>query len=199
MKRIAVLLSGGGTNLQALMDAIEDGRLAGEIVLVASNKSGAYGLERARQAAIPSLSFPRTRFRRLPNWREAYDVALAEAVAGFRPNLVVLAGWMHIFSAAFLERFPQRVLNLHPALPGTFPGAHGIEDAFAAFQAGEIQASGCMVHWATPELDAGPVVAQATVPFEANDTVAGYAARLHRAEHKLIVEAVQIALALPTI
>ncbi|NJL34087.1 MAG: hypothetical protein HC893_09780 [Chloroflexaceae bacterium] len=133
-------------------------------------------------------------------WRAAQDGPptmpdLAAQLAPYAPDLIVLAGWMHIFGAAFLDRFAGKVINLHPALPGAFPGTHAIEHAFAAWQRGELDHSGCMVHYAIPEVDAGPVVVQALVPFVADDTLDTFEARMHATEHRLIVEAVRRVLA----
>lgn len=97
---------------------------------------------------------------------------------------------MHILSADFLTRFPQQVINLHPALPGQFPGTHAIERAYAAFEAGSIRESGCMVHYVIPEVDAGQVIAQQVVPFKAGDSLDSFEARMHSAEHQLIVESI---------
>lgn len=189
--RLVVLISGSGTNLQAILDAVQSGALAAQVALVVSNRAQAYGLQRAQAAGVPTLYFPLKPYTQAGLAREAYDADLAAAVARAQPDLVVLAGWMHILSAAFLDHFPHRVINLHPALPGAFPGAHAIEDAFAAWQAGAVTASGCMVHFAVPEVDAGPVIAQAVVPFQPGDTLDAFAARLHAAEHRLIVEAIR--------
>jgi folate-dependent phosphoribosylglycinamide formyltransferase PurN len=98
---------------------------------------------------------------------------------------------MHIFSSAFLQHFPGQVVNLHPALPGAFPGLHAIERAYEAHRRGEIDYSGCLIHYVIPEVDAGAVVAQTVVPFVPDDTLESYTARLHAAEHRLIVEALQ--------
>lgn len=196
--RLIVCISGNGTNLQALIDACADGTLPASIVLVVSNRKQAYGVQRAEQAGIPTLYAP------LKPWlaqgdgaaaRTAYDANLARQLLPYQPDLIVLAGWMHIFSAAFLEHFPAQVINLHPALPGAFPGTHAIERAFAAYQQGTLSTSGCMVHYAIPEVDAGPVIATRTVPFVAGDTLDSYAARLHAAEHPLLIDAVQQVLA----
>lgn len=192
--RVVVFISGSGTNLQALIDAAQGGELDAEIVLVVSNRQAAYGLERARRAGIPTLHFPLKPYREAGKQREAYDADLAAHVAAAKPDLVVLAGWMHVLSQAFLDRFTQRVINLHPALPGMFPGTHAIERAFEAFQRGEIAESGCMVHVAVPEVDAGPVVAQMAVPMYSGDTLTDFEARMHATEHVLIVEAVRRAL-----
>lgn len=190
--RLAVLISGSGSNLQAILDACAAGRLAAEVVLVLSNRRAAYGLERAGAAGVPTCHLP---FVPTRQERAAYDADLATHVAAYRPDLVVLAGWMHILSPVFLDRFPQRVLNLHPALPGAFPGAGAIERAFAAYQSGEIVHSGCMVHYAVPEVDAGPTIAQALVPLYPDDTLASFEARIHATEHSLIVAAIRLAAA----
>lgn len=189
-KRIVVLISGSGTNLQALIDATQDGRLAAEIALVVSNRKAAYGLVRAQAAGIETLYWPLRPYRDAGKSREQYDAALAAKVAAFQPDLVVLAGWMHILSPAFLDAFPGRVINLHPALPGQFAGTHAIERAYAAFQRGEISHTGCMVHLAIPEVDAGAVIVQADVPISPADSLADLEARLHKTEHRILVEAV---------
>ena len=191
LPRLVVLISGSGTNLQAILDAIQSGELQAQVALVVSNRAQAYGLQRAQAAGVPTRYFPLKPYTQTGRPREAYAADLAAAVARAQPDLVVLAGWMHILSAAFLNRFPNRVINLHPALPGAFPGAHAIEDAFAAWRAGQVTASGCMVHFAVPEVDAGPVIAQAVVPFQPGDTLDAFAARLHAAERRLIVEAIR--------
>lgn len=192
LPRLVVMVSGSGTNLQALLDAITAGQITAEAILVVSNKKKAFGLERARAAGVPTLYLPYGPFRQLG--REAYDEALAAEIAAVQPDLIVLAGWMRILTAAFLNRFPNRVINLHPALPGQFDGTHAIERAFAAYEQGQIDHSGCMVHYAIPEVDAGPVIKQTIVPFEPNDTLDRFAARMHSSEHRLIVEATNLAL-----
>jgi len=192
MKRIVVLISGSGSNLQALIDAIGAGELKAEITAVVSNKKVAFGLERAKNAGIPAIYFPYRPFKQLG--REAYDQALAEKVASFQPDLIVLAGWMRIFTPAFLDQFPNQVINLHPALPGTYIGANGVDWAWDSIQAGEISKTGCMVHVATIDLDEGPVIATADVELFAEDTKEDFVNRLRSAEHKLIVEGVSIAL-----
>lgn len=194
MKRIVVMISGSGSNLQALIDAIDSGALDGEIALVVSNRKNAYGLIRAENAGIPTLYFPLKPFTDAGQSREAYDLALAGKVASSAPDLIVLAGWMHVLSSAFLDQFPNRVINLHPALPGMFAGTHAIERAYEAFQSGEIDHSGCMVHYVVPEVDAGPVITQAVVRFRPGDTLEDFEARLRAAEHRLIVQATAAAL-----
>ena len=197
LPRLIVLISGSGSNLQALIDATAAGKIAAEIVLVVSNRRAAYGLVRAETAGIPTLYAPFKPYRDAGKTRERYDADLARELAAYAPNLIVLAGWMHIFSDAFLAQFPQQVLNLHPALPGSFPGTRAIERAFAAYRRGDIAHSGCMVHYAVPEVDAGPVLVQARVPILPDDSVETFAARMHQTEHQILVEAVQRALAAP--
>jgi formyltetrahydrofolate-dependent phosphoribosylglycinamide formyltransferase len=187
MKRLAILISGSGSNLQAIIEAIRAEKLAAQIVGVVSNRQDAYGLVRAEQAGLPTLYFP----LKPGALREVYDADLAERVAGYAPDLVVLAGWMHILSPAFLDRFPGQVLNLHPALPGQFAGTHAIERAYQAFHRGEIDHTGIMVHWVIPEVDAGPVAATATVPIYATDTLDDLETRIHATEHRLLVELLQ--------
>lgn len=192
--RLAVLVSGSGTNLQAIIDAIARDELQAEIAVVASNRKAAYALTRAEQAGIPTLYFPLKPYLDTGLPRAAYDADLAAAVVAYRPDLVILAGWMRVLGAAFLDRFPRQVINLHPALPGQFPGVDAIHRAFEACQAGEIDVSGCMVHYAVPEVDAGPVIAQVVVPLWPGDSLADFEARMHAAEHKLLVEAIRTAL-----
>jgi formyltetrahydrofolate-dependent phosphoribosylglycinamide formyltransferase len=189
--RLVVMISGSGSNLQALIDAVQEGKLAAEIVLVVSNRRSASGLIRAQQAGIERLYFPLRPYREAGKSREAYDAELAATISAYEPDLIVLAGWMHVLSPAFLDHFPGRVLNLHPALPGQFAGTQAIERAYEAFQRGEIEHSGCMVHVAIPEVDAGQVVAQAVVPIYEGDSVDDFEERMHQAEHQLIVEAVR--------
>lgn len=191
MHRLVVLISGNGTNLQAIIDAIAHRQLAAEIMLVVSNRKAAFGLTRAEQHGLPTLYFPLKPYTDSGQSREDYDRDLAARVADCQPDLLVLAGWMHVFSAAFLGRFPGRVLNIHPALPGTFPGTQAIQRAFEAFQRREIAESGCMVHVVIPEVDAGRVIAQTTVPLLDGDTLDSFEARMHDAEHALIVRAIR--------
>lgn len=190
-QRLAILISGSGSNLQAIIDAATVGRLNAQIVLVVSNRRDAYGLQRAERAGIPTLYFPLKPYSDAGRPRAQYDADLAEQVAICAPDLVVLAGWMHVLSPAFLDRFPGRVLNLHPALPGQFAGTHAIQRAYEAFQRGEIDHTGVMVHWVVPEVDAGPVVASAEVVIYPGDSLDDLEARMHAAEHRLLVEAIR--------
>jgi formyltetrahydrofolate-dependent phosphoribosylglycinamide formyltransferase len=188
---LVVLISGSGTNLQAILDAIASGTLDAEVSLVVSNRKAAYGLVRAQQAGIPTLYFPLKPYLDEGKSRETYDRDLAERIAPYQPDFVVLAGWMHVLSPAFLDCFPRRVVNLHPALPGMFPGIDAIERTYEAWQRGEVSGGGCMIHYVIPEVDAGAVIAQATVPLAPGDTLEAFEAHMHAAEHTLIVQAIR--------
>jgi formyltetrahydrofolate-dependent phosphoribosylglycinamide formyltransferase len=192
MVRIAVLISGNGSNLQAILDAVKDGRLPGtEVALVVSNRKDAYGIKRAIGHGVPVVYFPFLPYRKAGRAREEYDGDLAALVHSFGAQWVVLAGWMHVLSDAFIDTFPDRIINLHPALPGMFPGTHAIQRAYDAFQRGEIAHTGVMVHLVPDEaVDAGPVVAQARVPIQREDSLDDLEARIHATEHRLLVDAV---------
>lgn len=190
MKRIAVLISGNGSNLQALIDRAASGDLDVTIAVVVSSEATAFGLTRAQRAGIPTEVMNLKTVLAQGGDRAVFDVALADLVAGYEPDLVVLAGWMLVLSEAFLDRFPGRVINLHPALPGTFPGTHAIERAHDAFGRGEIDRTGVMVHRVVPEIDAGPVIAVEHVPMFPGESVEKLEERVHQVEHNLLVAAV---------
>jgi len=194
VKRIAVLISGNGSNLQALIDAVESGQLATEIAVVVANTPDAFGLTRAARAGIPTEVFELRSVLAGGGNRAAYDVELAGLVAGYSPDLVVLAGWMLILGSGFLDHFPGRVINLHPALPGTFPGTNAIERAHAAFADGRIEVTGVMVHHVIPEVDAGPVIVSEPVAIRPEDSLDELEARIHGVEHRLLVDAVRCVL-----
>lgn len=189
--RIVVLASGGGTNCQALIDACADGRLDAAVVAVITNNAEAGVRVRAQASAIPCEVVDHSGADRQA--RSAADQRLINCIAGHEPDLVVLAGWMRILGAAVGAAFPM--INLHPALPGAFAGTRAIERAFEAWLAGEIDESGVMVHW-VPDggVDDGPVVGIETVGFEPGDSLDEFEARMHRAEHRLIVSATAAAL-----
>lgn len=190
--KLAVLISGNGSNLQAIIDAIRARMLDAEIVVVVSNRRNAYGLERAAQAGIPTRYHPLKPYRDAGRSRQEYDADLARILQEYRPDWVVLAGWMHILSDAFLRHFPYRVINLHPALPGQFPGATAIADAFEAYQRGEIKETGVMVHLVPDEqVDRGPVVASEAVPIYPSDNLETLTNRIHQTEHRLLVGALR--------
>lgn len=187
--RLAVLVSGNGSNLQALIDAAAAGELTAGIVVVVSNRRAAFALTRAQQAGIPTLYAPLRPFINAGGTRDAYDADLAERLATYAPDYIILAGWMHVLSPAFLDCYPGRVLNLHPALPGQFAGTDAIARAYAAFQRNEITHTGVMVHRVVPEVDAGPVIGSATVPILTSDSLDDLTARVHATEHRLLVQA----------
>ena len=193
MVNLAVLISGNGSNLQAILDAVDSGDLPdAKVVLVVSNRKDAYGMQRAFKHGVPVVYFPKLPYTNAGRPRADYDADLARIVQGFDIEWVVQAGWMHIFTQAFIRHFPNRIVNLHPALPGMFPGAHGIADAFAAYQRGEIDHTGVMVHLVPDEaVDAGPVVAQEVVPILPDDTLESLEARIHAVEHRLLVSALR--------
>jgi formyltetrahydrofolate-dependent phosphoribosylglycinamide formyltransferase len=191
MLRIAILISGYGSNQQAIMDAVAEGRLPGvEVALVVSNRKDAYGIQRAIERGIPVVYFPLAPYSKAGRPRQEYDADLASIVRAFGVTWVVLAGWMHVLSGAFVRHFPSRVVNLHPALPGTFAGTHAIQRAYEAYRQGQITHTGVMVHLVPDEgVDVGPVVVQAEVPIHSEDTVDMLEARIHATEHKLLVRA----------
>lgn len=184
--RLAVLISGNGSNLQVVLDACAAGELAAQVVVVVSNNADAFGLERARKVQVPA----EIKVKQRAQDRRAYDAELAKVVLDYHPDWVILAGWMRILSSEFLESFPGRVINLHPALPGTFPGTHAIERAYDAYQHGQIEHTGVMVHLVPDEgVDCGPVLAQQVVPILPQDTLEALEGRIHGVEHHLIIEA----------
>ncbi len=190
--RLVVLASGSGSNLQAILDATAAGTLDAEVVLVVTNRRSAYATQRAEAAGVPTVFAPRyPTDGRCFDTREAYDADLAVTVGAARPDLVVQAGWMHLFSRAFLGRFPGQVVNLHPALPGQFPGATAIDDAWQAYLDAKIVQTGVMVHLVPDEgVDNGPVLAQRQVPIRPSDTRQSLEDRIHSVEHELLVGAI---------
>lgn len=189
--RLAVLISGNGTNLQAMLDACASEELPAKVVAVISNRRAAYGLVRAERAEVPALYRPLKPYTDSGRARVDYDRDLAHVVASYDPDLVVLAGWMHVLSPAFIDRFPGRLINLHPALPGTFTGTHAIERAYAAYQRGEIEHSGVMVHHVVAEVDAGPVIDSAIVPILPGELLDDFEARMHEHERLVLVRAIK--------
>lgn len=184
-ERLVVLISGNGSNLQAIMDACSSGELDAKVVAVISNKSDAYGLTRARTEGIDAVYFPKQENES----RRDYDARLAVYVSTCLPDYVILAGWMRILTSSFLSSFPNRVINLHPALPGMFPGTHAIQRAFEAYQRSEITHTGVMVHLVPDEgVDNGPVLGQQEIHFQPDESLEQFEARVHDAEHKLLVD-----------
>ena len=186
--RLVILISGTGTNLQAILDACASGELAATVVSVISNKADAYGLTRAHNAGVEAIYFPKQENES----RRDYDARLAAYVTTCLPDYVILAGWMRLLTSAFLDCFPNRTINLHPALPGLFPGTHAIQRAFEAYQRGEIEHTGVMVHLVPDEgVDNGPVLASEIVPIHPSDTLESLEERVHQTEHRLLVSTIQ--------
>lgn len=181
--RIAVLISGSGTNLQAIIDAVRDGSIPGTINRVISNRPGAGGLERAARAGIGTEVID----HRIFSSRTDYDRALAERLDTAQPDLIVLAGFMRILGDAFVGRFLGRLINIHPSLLPAYRGLHTHE---RALEAGEHH-HGCSVHYVIPELDAGPVIAQAAVAIQSGETADILARRVQAMEHRLYPEVVR--------
>lgn len=194
---IAVLISGSGSNLKALIQAQHSNNLGvAKIVQVISNRANAGGLQHAIDAHISNQVFNLIDFcggkeYLTPSKRMAYDIHLAHILNDKSINLIVLAGWMHIFSQTFLNTIRVPVINLHPALPGQFIGANAISEAYMAWQLGKIMHTGCMVHEVIESVDAGKVIDTEKVECFKGDTFEDLKQRMHQAEHQLIVRAVK--------
>lgn len=189
--KLVVLASGSGTNLQAIMDACSKGKLNVEVNAVISDNSEAYALQRARHANIPAKILEWKEYEFSGKSRNEYDTDLASQVKKFHPNFVILAGWMRMLTMSFLSEFPMQVINLHPALPGTFPGTNAIKRAYKAFKVGEIENTGVMVHYVPDEgMDNGPVILEEVVPILTEDSLELLEERIHQTEHKLLVKAI---------
>jgi phosphoribosylglycinamide formyltransferase-1 len=180
--RLGVLISGRGSNLQAILDAVAAGRLDATVALVVSNRPDAAGLGRGAAAGVPTVVLPHRDYAS----REAYDGALVERLRAERVEVVCLAGFMRRLSPVFIDAFPNAVLNVHPSLLPAFPGLEAPAQAIAH----GVKVSGCTVHLVTPELDAGPIIAQAAVPVREDDTAETLAARILVEEHRLYPEAI---------
>ncbi len=177
MKNIVVLISGQGSNLQALIDACNDGRINARISAVFSNKAQAYGLERAREAGIPAHALDPAGY---PD-RDAFDQALAQQIDAAQPDLVVLAGYMRILSPRFVQHYAGRMLNIHPSLLPKYPGLHTHRQAIGNGD----EEHGTSVHFVTDELDGGPVILQAKVPIFPQDSEEEVIDRVQAQEHAI--------------
>lgn len=175
--RLVVLISGRGSNLQAILDQAVNGTLPVEVAAVISNRPDVYGLERARRAGIPALALDHKMFASRPD----FEAALIELIDRYQPNLVILAGFMRVLTAGFTEHYRGRLLNIHPSLLPKFRGLHTHERAIAA---GETE-HGASIHFVTAELDGGPIIAQARVPILPDDSPDTLAARVLKQEHWL--------------
>ena len=175
--RLVVLISGRGSNLQAILDQAVSGELPVEVAAVVSNRPGVHGLERARQASVPALELDHKNFADRPE----FEAALIETIDHRHPDLVVLAGFLRVLTAGFTEHYRGRLLNIHPSLLPKFRGLHTHERAIAA---GETE-HGASIHFVTAELDGGPVIVQARVPVLPGDDSDALAARVLEQEHRL--------------
>jgi phosphoribosylglycinamide formyltransferase-1 len=177
MKRLVVLVSGQGSNLQAILDACQQGQIHGSVAAVFSNKSDAYGLTRAREAGVPAHALAASQFAD----REAFDRQLMLEIDAYAPDLVVLAGYMRILSPAFVQHYAGRMLNIHPSLLPKYPGLHTHRQAI---ENGD-EEHGTSVHFVTEQLDGGPVILQAKVPVFVEDIEEDVNARVQHQEHAI--------------
>jgi phosphoribosylglycinamide formyltransferase-1 len=177
--RLGVLVSGTGSNLQAILDAIGAGSLSAEVKVVISNRPDALALERARAAGVPALAIPHRDFET----REAFDRAVVAALREAGVDWVVLAGFMRVLTEELLNAYAGRVINIHPALLPAFPGVNAAAQALAY----GVKITGCTVHFVELGVDTGKIIAQRAVPVEPNDDLGSLSARIHGAEHELFV------------
>lgn len=184
MLKIGALVSGGGTNLQSIIDSIEGKRLNASITAVVSDNPDAYALERASRHGIKTEVLAAKGFAS----REAYDTALAKVLKGCGSELIVMAGFMRILSRPMLEAFPMRIMNIHPALLPSFPGLNVQKKALES----GVKFSGCTVHFVDEGLDSGPIIIQAVVPVKDNDTVETLSKRILAEEHRIYPQAIQL-------
>jgi phosphoribosylglycinamide formyltransferase-1 len=181
--RLGVLISGSGSNLQSIIDNIEKGSLKATIKIVISNNPDAFGITRAKKHGIPFVVLKNGDFKS----KEDFDSELIKVLKESNVDLVILAGFMRIISPAFLKAFPQKVLNIHPALLPSFPGLHGQKQAFDY----GVKFSGCTVHFVDEGVDTGPIIIQSVVPVIDDDTEETLAARILKEEHKIYPQAIQ--------
>ena len=185
MKRLAILLSGRGSNFEAIANNVASGAIEASIAVVISNRPEARGLDIARQRGLDTLVLPSKGMD-----REAYDRRLIDGLRPFQPDLICLAGFMRLLSAAFVREFPNRILNIHPSLLPAFSGLDAQHQALAY----GVRVSGCTVHFVDEYLDAGPILLQAAVPVHDRDTEESLSARILEEEHRIYSEAIRIAL-----
>lgn len=184
MKRLTVLASGQGTNLEAILQACAAGDIKGEVVLVLSDRKEARALERARRRNVQALFIDPQLYRN----RESYDLALVSKIEEANTDLVVLAGFMRLLSPVFVKAFPEKIMNIHPSLLPAFPGTDGVEQALSY----GVKITGCTVHFVDEGLDSGPVILQEAVPVIQDDTVGTLQQRIHASEHRLYPAAIDL-------
>jgi len=185
--KMVVLVSGRGTNLQAIIDAIKERKIDGKIVAVISNRKKAYALERAKREGIPTYYLP----ARKNETREEYDRRLNEIIEPLNPDLIVLAGFLRILSPWFVNKYRNKIINIHPALLPSFAGLYGEHVHKAVLEYG-CKVSGCTVHFVDDKVDHGPIIIQKCVEVKDDDTVESLAARVLEREHESLVEAIQL-------
>ena len=184
MIKIGALISGSGTNLQAILDGCREGKIDGQVVVVISDRADAYGLERARKAGVEAIFLDPATYES----KSAYNQALAETLKARGVDLVCLAGYMRIVRKPLLEPFEGRMLNIHPSLLPAFPGLNAQQQALEH----GVKVTGCTVHFVTPGMDEGPIILQAAVPVEEQDTVESLRDRILKEEHRIYPEAIQL-------
>lgn len=181
--KVAVLISGNGSNLQAIIDAIENQTLQAEVCIVISDQADAFGLERAKKHNIPTAVLSAKSF----NNRNEYDIELQKLIDRYQPNLIILAGFMRILSPLFVHHFLGRLINIHPSLLPKHRGLHTHEKVLAAGDAEH----GVTIHFVTEELDGGPIIIQESIPVLADDSVESLKERIHIIEHRLYPKVIQ--------
>jgi len=186
--RVGVLASGRGSNLQAIIDAIEAGTLTARIAAVVSNKQDAQALERARRHGMPGVFLDPAQYKDRADSREAYDRAVLEVLQKHDVELVALAGYMKIVTRVLIAAYPNRIMNIHPSLLPSFPGLEAQQQALDW----GVKVSGCTVHFVTEGVDTGPIIRQAAVPVKENDTAETLEARILAEEHRIYPEAIQL-------
>mgnify|MGYP003998439887 CR=1 FL=1 len=190
LPRIVVMASGEGTNFQAIVDSVKSGILRANIVCLVSNKN-AKCIEKAVIHNIPHLHLPFSSKGTNINDRNSYENDLANAISSYNPDLIVMAGWMLVVGSTFINRFKNKIINLHPALPGMFPGKDAIGDAFNAWKEHNITYTGVMVHYVVPEVDAGEVISTINVPFVEDDTIESIRTRVREYEKGVLIQGIQ--------
>lgn len=181
---IAIFVSGSGTNLQAIIDAVSSGKIKASIGLVVSDKKDAYALKRARNSNIDTFVLDPKVFKT----REDYDKEVIKELKKKNIDLIILAGFMRLLSSYFVKEYENKIFNIHPSLLPLFKGTHGIKDAFEA----GAKETGVTVHFVDEELDHGPIVLQESLKIEKNDTINSLEERIHKLEHKLYPKAIQL-------
>jgi len=181
---IAILVSGSGTNLQAIIEAVKSGRIKAKIVLVVSNNEDAYAITRAQKAGVETFVLSHKKFKT----REEYDKVVVKELEKRNVELVALAGFMRLLSDYFVKRYENRIVNVHPALLPAFKGTHGIKDAFGA----GAKKTGVTVHFVDNKLDHGPIILQEEVAVDKDDTLETLEDKIHKVEHRIYPEAIRL-------